>query len=104
MDDVIFRVGMEIIIDEEKDAINYEKHNYSLGCAKDIVNSITLFGSEMMIVSDGYTENGETRYMMIAQYSGDIVFVAFTWRDDTMRVISLRSASKKEREIFEKQT
>jgi uncharacterized DUF497 family protein len=101
MDDIMFTVGMVVEFDNDKAEINLEKHRYSLECAQDVINSITLFGNERFIVSDPFYENNEVRYMLLAEYNGDIIHIAFTWRDKTMRVISLRTASKKERKTFE---
>ena len=101
MDEIIFSVGMQVEFDDEKNEINYDKHGFSLKCAQDIVESITLFGKDHYIMSDGYIDNGEQRYMMLAEYSGVIVLIAFTWRNGTMRVISFRKAKKgKEVSIF----
>ena len=73
MSNHILKVGMEIEYDEVKNDINYKKHKYELACAQDIINSITLFGSERAIFSDDYDEDGEPRSMIIAEYNGDIV-------------------------------
>ena len=104
MSNHIFKVGMEIEYDDVKNDINYKKHKYELACAQDIINSITLFGSERVIFSDDYDEDGEPRSMIIAEYNGDIVLLAYTWRGDVLRAISLRTANSKEREIFLKKT
>lgn len=96
----IFKFGMEVVYDDEKNETNYRKHNYELACAQDIINSITLLGKEKVIFSDPYEEGGEARFMMVAEYNGDIVLLAYTWRGDALRAISLRTANEKERRLF----
>ena len=64
MSNHLFKVGMEIEYDDVKNDINYKKHKYELACAQDIINSITLFGSERAIFSDDYDEE-ELRLMRI---------------------------------------
>lgn len=100
MCDHIFKFGMKIVYDEDKNESNYRKHNYELACAQDVIDSLMLFGGEKIIFSDGYEEGGEARYMIIAEYNSDVVLLAYTWRDDDLRAISLRSASDKERKLL----
>ena len=100
MDEIIFSVGMQVAFDDYKDEINRKKHKFSLNCAQDIVDSIILFGKDHYIMSDGYIENEEQRYMMLTEYRDDIVLIAFTWRNGTMRAISFRKANPKEVGIF----
>lgn len=104
MCDQIFKIGMEVIYDDDKNETNYQKHNYELACAQDIVDSITLFGKENVVFSDPYEEGEEARFMIIAEYNGDIVLLAYTWRGDALRAISLRTANDKERRIFHEHT
>ncbi len=42
MSDLIFKFGMQIEFDKNKDEINIDKHGYSLECAVDILYSLLL--------------------------------------------------------------
>lgn len=96
----MFKVGMRIVYDEEKNEKNIEKHQYSLNCAADIIRPIVLFQYQRYIIIDTYFKNDENRYKAIAEYNGRIVFFVFTMAYDDMRLISFRDANYKEREIF----
>jgi uncharacterized DUF497 family protein len=86
--------------DENKKEINRKDHKYSLSCAKDIFESSLLF-QKPFISSDPYYEKGEVRHMHLAEYMGDIVLIVTTMREDeTIRIISMRKAKKKERKIY----
>ena len=54
------------------------------------------------IVADERHEYGEMRYRAIGRLGDEIAVVVFTMRDETLRVISLRLASRKERRQYEK--
>ena len=97
---MIFKFGMQIDFDEEKDKINIKKHKYSLSCAADIIYDLLLFQGQKVIFSDEYECNGEIRCKAMADYDGRIVFFVFTMRGDDMRLISFRDAGEKETEEF----
>ena len=54
------------------------------------------------IITDDRREYGEVRYRAIGRLGDEIAAVAFTIRDETLRVISFRLASRKERRRYEK--
>jgi uncharacterized DUF497 family protein len=54
------------------------------------------------IVTDERREYGEVRYRAIGRLGDEIAVVVFTMRDGTLRVISFRLASRKERRQYEK--
>lgn len=92
-----------IDFDLGKDATNIEKHHYSLSCALDIFEEVLLF-QKPWVYSDPFMEKGEVRQMHLAEYEGKIVHIVTTMREDeTVRVISMRDASKKERKIYKNQ-
>ncbi|MBU1230248.1 MAG: BrnT family toxin [Proteobacteria bacterium] len=81
--------------------INLREKKFDLGCIADILESM-LYGRIFAIFSDEYEEKGEPRFMVMAEYQGDVILAACTWRDDgnTVRVISFRSASEAEEEAY----
>ncbi|MES9995287.1 BrnT family toxin [Desulfovibrio aminophilus] len=80
---------------------NFNEKKYGLNCMRDILDSM-LFGRIFAIFSDEYEKNGEMRFSITAEYQGDVIFAACTWRDDgdTLRVISFRPASDDEEEDY----
>jgi uncharacterized DUF497 family protein len=54
-----------------------------------------------LIVEDDRRDYGEVRYRAIGPLGAEVVVVVFTMRGKTVRVISLRHASKKERQDYE---
>lgn len=99
---IIFIPGTTRIgYDDDKDELNIEKHGYSLSCAEDVINDIMFFQPNY-IISDEYMENEEVRFLILGEYEGRVVLIACNARDEgkLIRPISMRSASKKEREIF----
>ena len=85
---------MKIDWDEEKNKINIQKHGYSFKKAAKV------FLDEDRIESDLYYENSEYRYNVIGKIK-DVVFVVCTDRkEDTIRLISARKATKREEAIY----
>ena len=83
--------------DEEKDRTNQIKHGISFEAAR------WVFLDEYRIdVFDETHSNNEDRYITIGQ-SGNtllVLFVVYTERDDTIRIISARKADAKERRRY----
>ena len=96
VNDMIFKIGMQIEFDADKNEKNIKKHGYSLCCAVDILYSLLLMQDQKVIISDEYEYNDEMRCKAMAEYEGRIVFFVFTMRGDNMRLISFRDASEKE--------
>ena len=87
---------MKIEFDPVKSARNVELR----GLAFDLVVEFDFDSAQ--IVTDERREYGETRYRAIGRLRDDIAAVVFTMREETLRVISLRLASRKERRQYEK--
>lgn len=79
---------MDIEFDPKKDADNIVKHGVSLARAADL--EIRAF------IADDRNEYGETRYRAWGFIDGKAYCLAFTYRGDRVRVISLRRAHKEE--------
>ena len=83
--------------DDAKNALNIEKHALDFADAKDI------FQSPMLTALDTRYDYGEERWIGIGFLKGRIVTVVFTKPGrDTIRVISLRKAVKRERTRLER--
>ena len=108
--DIDFRVvfgGSKIDFDPEKEEYNRKEHKYSLQSAVDLLERWILpIPSTPFITSEPIERNGEIRHQHIGvDDSGNVVFIVTTMRpEETIRVISFRSAHKKERELFESLT
>ena len=80
--------------DEDKNTINKEKHKISFETAAYVFDDpyyIEMFDFEHSIDEDRYIAIGKV---------GDIVFVVFTERKDTIRLISARLATNAERSLY----
>jgi hypothetical protein len=80
--------------DEEKDRINQEKHGISFETAAYV------FRDESYIEMYDFEHSiDEDRYIAIGMV-GDLLFVVFTERGETIRLISARLATERERRLY----
>ncbi len=80
--------------DEDKNTINKEKHKISFETAAYVFDDpyyIEMFDFEHSVDEDRYIAIGKV---------GDVLFVAFTERKDTIRLISARLATNAERSLY----
>ena len=80
--------------DEEKNIINREKHKISFETAAYVFDDpyyIEMFDFEHSVDEDRYIAIGKV---------GDVLFVVFTERKDTIRLISARLATNAERSLY----
>lgn len=96
--------------DLDKEDYNRKEHGYSLLSAVHLLERLLLKSEPAVhhVVSDSFLEKGEdekeeVRHMhMSVDDSGKVVFMVTTMRpDETVRVISVRRASKQERDKFQ---
>jgi len=80
---------MEIEFDPAKDIANIEAHGLSLA-------EFEGFDDEMIVVIDDRRDYGESRYRGFGRINGVPHMVAFTYRGETIRLISFRRAHEKE--------
>jgi uncharacterized protein len=78
--------------DEEKAASNRRKHGIDFDEAVEI-----FYGSSLLRRSD---RNAEERWLAIGETEGRVVTVVFTWRGDTLRIISARRARRNEKRAY----
>ena len=88
---------MKLEWDDGKNRSNVEKHGLSFEDAKEI------FQAPMLTALDTRLDYGEDRWVGVGSLRGRIVVMIYTKPDrNTVRVISLRKAVKRERVGYEK--
>ena len=88
---------MRFIWDEDKRRENLAKHGIDFGDAWE------MFAGPMLEFLDDKENYGEDRLIGLGFIQGRVVVIVYSEpEEDTIRVISLRKASKNERESFEK--
>ncbi len=81
--------------DEAKNAANKSKHGLSFEVVED-------FPWEASVIVDRSRHaDGEERHAAIGMLYGKLHTVIFTWREDDIRIISLRRANAKEEKAYE---
>jgi hypothetical protein len=90
---------MQIKFDKAKDERNRSKHGLSLGFAE------RLDWSPMLVHVDDREDYGEERWVGVAPEGGRLYTAVFTvGHDETVRIISLRRATNREIERYERQS
>ncbi len=82
--------------DEQKNRINLQKHGLAFD---DIVGVFST--DDCLVLEDKRKSYGEVRFILIAPFKGTYVHVTFTRRAGSIRLISARRASKRERQAYE---
>ena len=85
---------MEFEWDENKRRINLQTHNL------DFANAHLAFTKSAFVIPDDREDYGENRYILLGLMRERIVVIAFTIRDNVIRVISMRKANKRERKSY----
>lgn len=82
--------------DDEKNKSNILKHGF------DFADAWEIFEAPLLVGLDDREDYGEDRWIGVGLLRGRIIVVVFTERDaDTIRLISLRKASRHERTKYE---
>ena len=81
-----------------KAARNYRKHGVTFELAKEVFNDA--FAIELL---DDRRDYGEERFVIIGMVEGRILYVAYSGRDDVIRMISARRATKDEEQAYYEQ-
>jgi uncharacterized DUF497 family protein len=81
--------------DDAKAASNYAKHQVTFAAACDIFKDPFALEWE-----DESQDEGEQRYAILGMVEGRVMFVAYTMRGDTIRIISARLAEPFERRKY----
>ena len=88
-------MNLEFEWDEAKATENYARHGVSFELAKQVFNDP--FAVERI---DDRRDDGEERYILIGLASGHGLFVAYTEREERIRLISARRATKHEQDDY----
>ncbi len=92
----MYIVCMEAVWDPGKAAANLEKHGVRFADAE-----LVLFDPLAKTLED-LTAAGEQRHVSLGTDAlGRVLVVAYTYRDDGVRLISARRATRKERQHYE---
>ena len=89
---------MKTEYDARKDATNQAKHGVSLALAS------AIHWADVLCFVDDRADYGEVREVGYAVIAQRLYVVVFVQRGDTMRIISLRKANKREIKHYEQAT
>lgn len=88
---------MNFVWDETKRQSNIKKHGI------DFINAPTVFEYYTITVQDDRFNYGESRFITFGILEGRVVTLVHTEQDDSIRIISIRKATKyEEKEYFSK--
>lgn len=59
-----------------------------------------IFARPVLIWEDTRRGYGEDRFRAVGETDGNLLHVAFTWRGDVVRIISVRRASRREAQLW----
>jgi uncharacterized DUF497 family protein len=85
---------MEFEWDETKRAVNIAKHSL------DFADAERFDWAAAHIGRDERFDYGEDRFTAYGGLDGDLVVIVFTWRDNKVRIVSVRRANRKERKRY----
>jgi uncharacterized DUF497 family protein len=88
-------MSLEFEWSKAKAKSNYAKHGVSFDFAKLVFEDP--FALELL---DNRRNYGEDRFVVLGLVEGQLLFVAFTERNEVIRLISARRATKYEQEIY----
>jgi len=83
-----------IAVDPAKDAINRRKYGIALAAAA------VLFEGPILRQPDDRFDYGEERWLAVGRIADQVFTVCYTMRGSVYRIISLRRASRKERQAY----
>ncbi len=66
----------------------------------DMADAGDVFEGDTITIEDERRDYGETRYITVGFLAGRMVFVAWTPRDGSRRIISMRKANAREQELY----
>ena len=81
--------------DESKRRLNLIKHGV------DFSEAALLLSAAPIILEDKRRDYGEPRYLALGEMDGVLFVVAFTLREDAIRLISARRGNARERKFYE---
>jgi len=69
----------------------------------DFTRAIQIFKGDTVQIHDNRKDYGEKRFIAIGAVNVQVITVVYTWRGDTIRIISARKAGKDEKEKYYKE-
>jgi len=88
-------MGLTFRWDKNKAKNNYAKHGVSFDLAKDVFKDP--FAVEFL---DDRQDYGEERFVIIGMAGDHLLYVAYTERNEVIRIISARRATRHEQEAY----
>jgi uncharacterized protein len=86
--------------DEGNESKNWNKHNVSKWKAEQV-----FFNDPILLLHDAKHSQNESRYFVLGRTdTGRKLMIVFTPRGSWIRIISARDMSKREREVYERDT
>lgn len=85
---------MEYEWDEAKRLVNIRKHGI------DFIDLPALFDSDLVTLEDTRNDYGEQRFVTFGLLQGRVIAVVHTEREDCIRIISARKATKYEQQTY----
>lgn len=85
---------MQIEYDPAKRGVTIRDRGLDMADAGDV------FEGDTITIEDERRDYGETRYITVGFLAGRMVFVAWTPRDGSRRIISMRKANAREQELY----
>lgn len=82
---------MDFEWDAAKAGANEAKHGVPFDVASRVFDD-----ASCVVLEDARQDYGEERFVALGMIGGRIYMVAFTWRDETCRIISARKANGRE--------
>lgn len=82
--------------DDEKNRENRDKHGLSFE------DAALVFAGPCVTFDDDRFDYDEERFLTLGLLQGRVVLIAHTWRQERIRIISMRKASRREQEIYQK--
>jgi len=82
--------------DEKKRKSNIKKHGF------DFIDAIKVFEGATFTFKDDRFNYGEHRFITLGMLEGIVVIIAHSEKDEIVRVISMRKATKNEQKIYYK--
>ena len=80
--------------DEAKRLINLRKHGF------DFIDTEIVFARDIVTIEDNRAEYDEVRFITVGMLHSWVVIIVHTETEDTIRIISMRKATKYEERIY----
>jgi len=80
--------------DEQKNQVNIRKHGL------DFADALAVFAGVTFTFEDDRFDYEEQRFITLGMLAGKVIVIAHTERDDKVRIISMRKATKYEQKLY----